>query len=248
MSTSLINNNKKMKTTTNQTPLENEDDIMKYISSFDMKLSVVLLKIHLNTLIVKYNYPGELSPEFLKTLSMRIEKKYEENRSLITFEKTDDTLLEKININIFFQNENYNKFLDDQNYFKNFSRKHLKTLIGDLWNADILMQIMEDCAQSELEEIYKNENLPDLKEKASKMYVANLLNIHKVKDLENNLKHCKYIMQYQFEKIGDANAENRLFEIDLLKEKEKNARLTKLLEATVKNEPYPEEIGMDVVV
>lgn len=35
---------------------QNEQEIMKYVSSFDMKLSVVLFKIQLNSLINKQHY------------------------------------------------------------------------------------------------------------------------------------------------------------------------------------------------
>jgi hypothetical protein len=50
-----------------QITLESEEEIMKYVSGCDMKLSVVLLKIQLNSLLAKYNYRSEISPESLRT-------------------------------------------------------------------------------------------------------------------------------------------------------------------------------------
>lgn len=219
-----------------QITLESEDEIIKYVSCFDMKLSVVLLKIQLNSLLVKYNYKSEISPEALRTMCMCIEKKYEENRSLINLNKINDIFLEKINIIIFFQNESYKNFLDE-NYFKNFSRSNLKTLISELTNSDILKVVLEEDANSRLEEINNSNDVVELREKASRIIVSNMLNIHYIKDLENDLKHCKYIMQYQASKLAELNAENRIFEMNLLKEKETNAKLTSLLENSIKKEP-----------
>lgn len=65
-STDHTNSSKKQKTV-EPNILENEQEIMQYISSFDMKLSVVLLKIQLNSLMTKYKYKSEISPEFLQS-------------------------------------------------------------------------------------------------------------------------------------------------------------------------------------
>jgi len=111
---------------------------------------------------------------------MCIEKKYEENRSLIDLDKINDIFLEKININIFFQNESYKIFLDE-NYFKNFSRSKLKSLISELTNAEILKGILEEDANKRLEEISKSNDIVDLREKASRIIVSNMLNIHYIK-------------------------------------------------------------------
>ncbi len=44
-------------------------------------------------------------------------------------------------------------------------------------------------------------------------------------------------MQYQADKMAELNSENRIFEMKLLKEKEKNEKLSKLLEDSIKQEP-----------
>jgi hypothetical protein len=44
-------------------------------------------------------------------------------------------------------------------------------------------------------------------------------------------------MQYQATKLAELNSENRIFEINLLKEKETNATLRSLLEDSIKQEP-----------
>ncbi len=111
---------------------------------------------------------------------MCIEKKYEENRSLIDLDKINDIFLEKININIFFQNESYKIFLDE-NYFKNFSRSKLKSLVSELTNAEILKVILEEDANKRLDEISKSNDIIDLREKASRIVVSNMLNIHYIK-------------------------------------------------------------------
>ncbi len=111
---------------------------------------------------------------------MCIEKKYEENRSLIDLDKINDIFLEKININIFFQNESYKIFLDE-NYFKNFSRSKLKSLVSELTNAEILKVILEEDANRRLDEISKSNDIIDLREKASRIVVSNMLNIHYIK-------------------------------------------------------------------
>jgi hypothetical protein len=111
---------------------------------------------------------------------MCIEKKYEESRSLIDLDRINDIFLEKININIFFQNESYKIFLDE-NYFKNFSRSKLKSLVSELTNAEILKVILEEDANKRLDEISKSNDIIDLREKASRIVVSNMLNIHYIK-------------------------------------------------------------------
>ncbi len=111
---------------------------------------------------------------------MCIEKKYEESRSLIDLDRINDIFLEKININIFFQNESYKIFLDE-NYFKNFSRSKLKSLVSELTNAEILKVILEEDANRRLDEISKSNDIIDLREKASRIVVSNMLNIHYIK-------------------------------------------------------------------
>ncbi len=115
-----------------------------------------------------------------KKVFMCIEKRYEENRSLLNLDKINDTFLEKININIFYQNESYKNFLDE-NYFKNFSREHLKTLINELTNSEILKNVLEEDANARLEEINKSNDIVDLREKASRIIISNMLNIHLLK-------------------------------------------------------------------
>jgi hypothetical protein len=111
---------------------------------------------------------------------MCIEKKYEESRSLIDLDRINDIFLEKININIFFQNESYKIFLDE-NYFKNFSRSKLKSLVSELTNAEILKVILEEDANRRLDEISKSNDIIDLRENASRIVVSNMLNIHYIK-------------------------------------------------------------------
>ncbi len=54
--------------------LETEDEIMKYVSCCDMKLSVVLLKLQLNSLLMRYmSGNSEISAESLRTsIKLRI--------------------------------------------------------------------------------------------------------------------------------------------------------------------------------
>lgn len=44
-----------------------DQEVLKYISGFDMKLSVILLKIQLNSIMSRYKYKSEVTPEFLGT-------------------------------------------------------------------------------------------------------------------------------------------------------------------------------------
>lgn len=111
-----------------------------------------------------------------------IEEEYTALNSNIDVDSLDSTLLEKINMNIFFQNDNYKNFLE-KGYFKNFSYQALKNLIKDLWNSEPLTKIIEKMAQDELETISKEDDPVILKERASKFYTANLLNLQKIKGI-----------------------------------------------------------------
>lgn len=162
--------------------------------------------------------------------------------------------LEKINLGIFYQNAPYREFLDET-YFKSFDTKNLKRLILDLHSSEILMKIMEDFCKDELIEINRfkvsKHDLIMLKEKTAKFFIANILNLYKLKgevfcsnnflfalinfivlsiDLENDLVHSNYIMRYQKEKLKQLQVENKSYEVQLQEEREKNAKLMKLLE------------------
>lgn len=206
----------------------NEQEVLKYITGFDMKLSVVILKIRLNSLMFKYNYKSEITREFIRTLGSSIEEEYNTYKSHIKVDNLDSPLLEKINMSIFFQNANYKSYLE-QNYFKDFSHQNFKHLISGLWKAEPLTKIIEKMAQHELEAIAIENDSVILKEKASKFYTSNLINLHKIKDLENDLKHCKYIMQYQSNKINDLQTENSSLDLSHFKKKKsKEDLLTKI--------------------
>lgn len=210
---------------------QNEQEIMKYVASFDMKLSLVLFKIQLNSLMNKQHYN---TTNFFQELNERIKAKYQEVYSTrFNLELLEPLALEKINLHIFYQNALYREFLDET-YFKNFEPRSLKTLILNLHSSEILMKIMEEFCRDELIEInsfkVSKHDLILLKEKTATFFIGNMLNLYKIKDLENDLVHSNYIMSYQKEKIKQLLAEKKSFELQLQKEREKNAKLMKILE------------------
>ena len=92
--------------------------------------------------------------------------------------------IEKINLNIFYQNAPYREYLDET-YLRNFEIDSLKQLISELHSSEVLTKIMEDFCREELEEVenYSKYDLNMLKEKAAKFFIGNILNLYKIKGM-----------------------------------------------------------------
>ena len=115
----------------------------------------------------------------------RIKAKYQEVfQTRFNLDWLEPLALEKINLNIFYQNALYREFLNES-YFKSFEAKSLKRLILDLNSSEILMKIMEDFCKDELIEInsfkVSKHDLIMLKEKTAKFFISNMLNLYKIK-------------------------------------------------------------------
>lgn len=126
-------------------------------------------------------------------MNERIKAKYQEVfLTRFNLDLLGPLALEKINLGIFYQNAPYREFLDET-YFKSFEVKNLKGLILDLHSSEILMKIMEEFCKDELVEInsfkVSKHDLIMLKEKTAKFFIANMLNLYKMKGSEFGSYH-----------------------------------------------------------